>query len=97
MNYDKNSFLAGLAVGRQLKGWATALRHRIDNFSADAVFSVLRSIAVIASQGSVQIATSPSISSWIRVGDEVQIDADVTISEQISGAYTITASMEVEE
>ena len=24
MNYDKESFLAGIAVGRQLKGWATA-------------------------------------------------------------------------
>jgi len=24
VNYDKNSFLAGIAVGRQLKGWATA-------------------------------------------------------------------------
>ena len=23
MNYDKDSFLAGIAVGRQLKGWAT--------------------------------------------------------------------------
>lgn len=23
MNYDKNSFLAGIAVGRRLKGWAS--------------------------------------------------------------------------
>lgn len=23
MNYDKNSFLSGIAVGRQIKGWAT--------------------------------------------------------------------------
>ena len=23
MDYDKNSFLAGIAVGRQLKGWAS--------------------------------------------------------------------------
>lgn len=23
MNYDKNAFIAGIAVGRQLKGWAT--------------------------------------------------------------------------
>lgn len=23
MNYEKNSFLAGIAVGRQLKGWGT--------------------------------------------------------------------------
>lgn len=31
VSYDKNSFLSGVAVGRQLKGWATATEIKQDD------------------------------------------------------------------
>lgn len=35
MDYDKRSFLSGIALGRQLKGWATRDREApVDSFSA---------------------------------------------------------------
>ncbi|MBO7670381.1 MAG: hypothetical protein J6S60_07300 [Oscillospiraceae bacterium] len=125
MNYDKNSFLAGLAVGRQLKGWATAgVRRKADPVPFAAI-SPLRMISALAAQGAaaisqspgvqatlsagslleisvaapmgqVQIPQNPSAFAWLYAGETAEISADVTVSEQISGTYTITTTMEVE-
>lgn len=58
MNYDKNSFLAGISVGRTLKGWAAGSEGfsgggggdggiYVDNFSAYPQFTGCNILPVI--------------------------------------------------
>lgn len=52
MHYDKNSFIAGLAVGRQLKGWATtAYRNRDPGIAPTVAMTVLTRPDAILSAG----------------------------------------------
>ncbi len=46
MNYDKHSFLAGLAVGRTLKGWCSVAReNRCARDEPETVFDLYAAVA----------------------------------------------------
>lgn len=62
MNYDKSSFLAGIAVGRRLKGWAGAGELNMGGGSGIMVIPVT--------------SITLSISNAVRVETPVVIPAD---------------------
>ena len=60
MNYDKNSFLAGISVGRTLKGWAG---------SGDTIGGV-KSIMVHPIVVDTLIIDNPVIGDYTELGDD---------------------------
>jgi len=80
VNYDQNSFLSGIAVGRQLKGWSTA-EQRVQR-SALAAAS-LAGVTVIASRLSAVPALfggEPDVYGILHFGTLAEINVSVAVS-----------------
>lgn len=73
MNYDKNSFLAGISVGRTLKGWAAGS----DGFSGGSGGG--NSIPILISA----IAISANLQNTILLRDSTPIF--ISSCEEVSG------------
>ena len=92
MNYDKNSFLAGIAVGRQLKGWSMAggLRRQED----PRTVSLLAGVPVMAAEAGVSGAPagSLSVSGILHAGEFIEAEAAASaLPALISGSFAILA------
>ena len=83
MNYDKSSFLSGVAVGRQLRGWG--VERRSSGGEAAVALAVnaepLRVLGVLAPPASGFGASAPAVFAYLSTG-EVQVDL---------GTLTLTA------
>lgn len=98
MNYDKNAFLAGIAVGRELKGWAT---ERINSNGEITVAVSIGTDAEIVLDYSLTIPTagySVGITpfAYISTGEH---SADVgTLTPPITGftTQTLTVSADID-
>ena len=77
MNYDKNSFLSGIAVGRQLKGWGSESIHHgltgsVTVFGAVAAIGVISLSALVAVSGT-GFRETPAVSAFLEYADAIQI------------------------
>jgi len=95
VNYDKNAFVAGIAVGRQLKGWAT---ERINsNGEVSANMSVESETIIVLNYGLALpvlnfASQSMTASAYLSKG-EVKVDLG-TIVPPVSG-FGATPQMQI--
>ena len=94
VNYDKNSFLSGIALGRQLKGWSTADR-RVQREALAAV--TLAGVPVIpAPAGAVPGAFGGEIGvlGILHFGELVEFAASAIVTAGgLSNAVTAGAAL----
>ena len=95
MNYDKRSFLSGIAVGRQLKGWSMAggLRRQEDPRTA----CLLAGVPVMAAEAAVSGAPggSLSISGILHAGEFIEAEAEAAaLPALFSGSFDIRGAGE---
>ena len=92
MNYDKNSFLSGLAVGRQLKGWATAMSRPMDTPRASAMIAGVQSAAAFCELVSAALTDAITVTGILHFGDLILAEASVALSGSLSfGAFSESA------
>lgn len=94
MNYDKNSFIAGIAVGRQLKGWASGVNAQDDPSAAVSFSSApntsLSAVAVPGAYGG-----EISVLGILHFGELVELGVSATVaagglSDAMTAGVTIT-------
>ena len=97
MNYDKNSFLSGLAVGRQLKGWGAANAPlRQEGPTAGASLAPVPVVPVSSVLGA-GLTGAPTALGWLSVGEVLQIPCGITVTVGFQGTVTVSnAILEVE-
>lgn len=83
MNYDKNSFLAGLSVGRTLKGWAS-IREKIAPLSTIVIFPVV----------SVQVPPIPVTINTVTPVSQLEVDIGPYISVQVPPEPILVSGIE---
>ena len=94
MSYDKNSFLSGVAVGRQLKGWGRALADE----GKPRTFVSLETVSEFSAAAVVNNSIPEAITAlgWVSVGEVVEFSAAATVSEGLPGTIGVRASLEVQ-
>lgn len=94
MAYDKNSFLSGIAVGRQLKGWGRAQPDE----PRPRMFSVLETVREfsVAAVVSETVPEVPTAVGWLSMGEVVEFSAAATVSGGLPGTVGVQASLEVQ-
>ncbi len=94
VNYDKNSFLSGIAVGRQLKGWATADRRVQRNALAAMTLGGVPVIPVLAGAVPGAFGGEIGILGILHFGELVEIVVSATVTAGgLSDAITAGASL----
>lgn len=95
MNYDKSAFIAGIAVGRQLKGWATERINSNGEVTAEMEVGAQR-VIVLSSGLALPVAGFDPVITAIGYVSTGEIEVDVgTITPPIFGfgaeviSYTI--------
>ncbi len=97
MNYDKNSFLSGIAVGRQLKGWATGVNAYNDP-SATIAFAEVPVIPLQAGAVPGAFGGEIRVLGTLHFGELVEIVVSATVTAGgLSDVITAGATLEVEE
>ena len=98
MNYDKESFVAGITVGRQLKGWAT---ERVNSsgemvaeiaVNADTVIVLAESLAMPSSEFDESTMTAVAYIST----STIEVDLG-TISPPVTSFGTESINLAIEE
>lgn len=98
MNYDKNSFLSGLAVGRQLKGWGTVSGQKRQEDPRAATLLAPVTAFPLYSAVTGTLAGTPVALGWLSVGAVVSIPALVTMTGSIPETLNVSnVSLEVDE
>lgn len=93
VNYDKNSFIAGVAVGRQLKGWASGVNAQ-DDPSAAAILSAVPVIQVSTAAVPGVFSGEISVLGILHFGELVKIDVSATVTAGgLSDVITAGASL----
>ena len=84
MNYDKNSFLSGIAVGRQLKGWGSAAAPLQGEAACTAAFSAA-AVLTAAVSGDGMVTDDLSAYGILHFGDLVSIPVSAVLSGEPEG------------
>lgn len=93
MNYDKNSFLSGIAVGRQLKGWASGVNAQ-DDPSAAAAFAAVPVVPLQAGTVPGAYGGEISVLGILHFGDLVEFAASAIVTAGgLSAAVTAGAAL----
>lgn len=90
MSYDENSFIAGVAVGRQLKGWTTQRSGGVptNNYNAAVVQSTNCFIPLPANPSSLTDYLTPDFSTRMEIGIVAKCFATQTYAQRLLGART---------
>lgn len=93
MNYDKNSFIAGIAVGRQLKGWASGVNAQDDPSAAATLSAVpVMQVSTVTIPGA--FCGEIGVLGILHFGDLVEFAASVTVTAGgLSDVITAGASL----
>lgn len=101
MNYDKQSFLSGISVGRQLKGWATSGASIIPETRINPVASITLEPVPPIDPGMEPVILVDDLTAayvvvgYLSVGSPADFSDSATVGGTLSGTPTASATLAV--